>query len=772
MGRTLQQQKLKWRIGRRTSSDLQWETSCSSVAATVSQIIEWNLIKDCQNPTATQKEIQNAVGACCHKHYWLYADYKYMKNIFNNRPDMLESLRWEDLGFKGKTGEHSTMWIGTAGAYTLCHYDTYGYNIVIQISGSKRWVFFPPSDTNSLYPTRIPYEESSVFSEVNLSNPDLEKHPRFSKASACSVVLRPGDMLYVPRHWWHYVENLELSTSINLWYEIESDMEDRLKESIARLLVGGFAKNLDGPWANPNEDTGSIESTKESLGYLNRSLNEVTQANINKELSETSSHPQVFLRNGGTTNPIIIKPLNTKNFIESGITDLLLPSRENPCNGAVSPAPSSGGQKSAKVSYNEFVKTLTHPVVIATIANVLQSDGVTKSAEKTVANSNGEKGDSLELVSVSSEMDTNNCTDNTERDIMTTPSVVDTSEQIDDYGDQVLLPPSLIPIKLEHKTQTRADSTPDADRRHPENPRIRYGFTPHRYVTNGETEVLTPRRYVTCEDTDNSGWDDTNDDSSILWRSESRRTSNFPFEFAQSITCMHASDSVMHDHHYSSDFTESMICESPDVLPGASRLERDTSVTVCVAESGDDSTDMVEEMPIAVTRRKRSHPIRNDKRAVFHTSKIFKIFKDFPLQSMKQMEEWEKKLSDARKFNQLVNALKHIEEKTAGSYAYKVMGLLFSETLARICSLSGRNGKHGVGSSRILQAVFKAAHLNEFLPKNEKTMIRRRVGSWLATCWEPKQKEKLRRGPKASKSRSFGNSSSRRSGEKTALTTP
>lgn len=49
---------------------------------------------------------------------------------------------------------------------------------IIQISGSKRWVLFPPSDIDSLYPTRIPYEESTVFSEVNLGNPDFLRHER------------------------------------------------------------------------------------------------------------------------------------------------------------------------------------------------------------------------------------------------------------------------------------------------------------------------------------------------------------------------------------------------------------------------------------------------------------------------------------------------------------------------------------------------------------------------------------------------------------------
>lgn len=44
----------------------------------------------------------------------------------------------------------------------------------------KRWYLFDPRQTAYLYPTRLPYEESSVYSEVNIRWPDLRKHPLFS----------------------------------------------------------------------------------------------------------------------------------------------------------------------------------------------------------------------------------------------------------------------------------------------------------------------------------------------------------------------------------------------------------------------------------------------------------------------------------------------------------------------------------------------------------------------------------------------------------------
>lgn len=51
--------------------------------------------------------------------------------------------------------------LGTPGAHTACHYDSYGYNVHAQLSGSKRWILFEPSE--NMEPVRIPYEESTIF---------------------------------------------------------------------------------------------------------------------------------------------------------------------------------------------------------------------------------------------------------------------------------------------------------------------------------------------------------------------------------------------------------------------------------------------------------------------------------------------------------------------------------------------------------------------------------------------------------------------------------
>ena len=118
----------------------------------------------------------------------LYIDYKYMKDMFvNDDQEVLKDVDWGAFGCHGKDGSHSTIWIGSSHAFTPLHKDTYGCNLVAQLSGRKSWSLFHPDDTDKLYPVRLPYEESSIFSAVDIENPDFTKYPKFMDAKGYKV---------------------------------------------------------------------------------------------------------------------------------------------------------------------------------------------------------------------------------------------------------------------------------------------------------------------------------------------------------------------------------------------------------------------------------------------------------------------------------------------------------------------------------------------------------------------------------------------------------
>ncbi|XP_007942119.1 HSPB1-associated protein 1 [Orycteropus afer afer] len=264
LSEVLHGKQIRFRMGMKNTDTIpQFETSCSYVEATLEEFLIWN---------CGQSSGSGPFQDYDHSQFWAYADYKYFVSLFENKTDIFQDVIWSDFGFPGRNGRESTLWIGSLGAHTPCHLDSYGCNLVFQVQGRKRWHLFPPEDTPFLYPTRIPYEESSVFSKINVVNPDLKRFPQFQKAQRHMVTLNPGQVLFVPRHWWHYVESVDpVTVSINSWIELEEDHQARVEEAITRILVCAL-KTAEDPdntkaWLNPTE----VEETSHEINcrYLN-----------------------------------------------------------------------------------------------------------------------------------------------------------------------------------------------------------------------------------------------------------------------------------------------------------------------------------------------------------------------------------------------------------------------------------------------------------------------------------------------------------------------
>ncbi|XP_064350662.1 HSPB1-associated protein 1 isoform X2 [Camelus dromedarius] len=236
LSEVLHGKQIRFRMGMTSTDPVpQFETTCSYVEATLEEFLTWN---------CDQSSISGPFRDYDHSKFWAYADYKYFVNLFEDKTDVFQDVIWSDFGFPGRNGRESTLWIGSMGAHTPCHLDSYGCNLVFQVQGRKRWHLFPPEDTPFLYPTRIPYEESSVFSKINVVNPDVKRFPQFQKARRHTVTLSPGQ---------------------------EEDHQARVEEAITRILVCAL-KTAENPhntraWLNPTE----VEETSHEVNcrYLN-----------------------------------------------------------------------------------------------------------------------------------------------------------------------------------------------------------------------------------------------------------------------------------------------------------------------------------------------------------------------------------------------------------------------------------------------------------------------------------------------------------------------
>ncbi|XP_008050992.1 HSPB1-associated protein 1 [Carlito syrichta] len=308
LSEVLHGKQIRFRMGLKSTGTVpQFETTCNYVDATLEEFLTWN---------CDQSSISGPFRDYEHCKFWAYADYKYFVSLFEDKTDIFQDVKWSDFGFPGRNGQESTLWIGSLGAHTPCHLDSYGCNLVFQVQGRKRWHLFPPEDTPLLYPTRIPYEESSVFSKINVVNPDLKRFPQFQKAQRHIVTLSPGQVLFVPRHWWHYVESIDpVTVSINSWIELEEDHLARVEEAVTRTLVCAL-KTAEDPhntraWLNPTE----VEEISHEVNchYLNGAVS----AFFNHYRTSNATEIQALKRNGQHMEK---EELNVCNHTEAGQT--------------------------------------------------------------------------------------------------------------------------------------------------------------------------------------------------------------------------------------------------------------------------------------------------------------------------------------------------------------------------------------------------------------------------------------------------------------------
>lgn len=105
---------------------------------------------------------------------------------------------------------HARMffWFGPAGTVTPLHHDP--VNILLaQVKGRKLVKLI---STNQ---TPLMYNHVGVFSKVDLDNPDYDKYPLFRKVKIIETILEPGEVLFLPVGWWHYVRSLDISISVS-----------------------------------------------------------------------------------------------------------------------------------------------------------------------------------------------------------------------------------------------------------------------------------------------------------------------------------------------------------------------------------------------------------------------------------------------------------------------------------------------------------------------------------------------------------------------------
>lgn len=107
-------------------------------------------------------------------------------------------------------------WFGPKGTISPVHFDA-KRNLLAQVIGEKQIFMYPPTDSQFLYPHE--HELLHNTARVDPRQPDLQLFPEYKNATAYYYILKPGQMLYIPPKWWHFVESLSVSFSVSFWWE-------------------------------------------------------------------------------------------------------------------------------------------------------------------------------------------------------------------------------------------------------------------------------------------------------------------------------------------------------------------------------------------------------------------------------------------------------------------------------------------------------------------------------------------------------------------------
>ncbi len=126
------------------------------------------------------------------------------------------------------------------------HWDDHDV-VVAQVDGSKRWKIYGPTRTAPMYK-------------------DTEEPEDPPEKPLTEIVMRPGDLLYLPRGWWHSVAASEGEHSLHLTFGIQTTTGAQLVSWLSDELRRKEVLRLDLPvFAPPEEQADYLERLKKEV---------------------------------------------------------------------------------------------------------------------------------------------------------------------------------------------------------------------------------------------------------------------------------------------------------------------------------------------------------------------------------------------------------------------------------------------------------------------------------------------------------------------------
>jgi len=150
----------------------------------------------------------------------------FLFNLFREIPELLQDYSTPDI-MDGFINSFPFLFFGGKGADVSLHYDMDLSHIFLsQFHGRKRVVLFAPEQSKNIY-----HHPFTVASYIDVNNPNYDEFPALKNVEGYECILHPGETLFMPSGYWHYIEYLDGGYSISL----------RANDSYARRVRGALS---------------------------------------------------------------------------------------------------------------------------------------------------------------------------------------------------------------------------------------------------------------------------------------------------------------------------------------------------------------------------------------------------------------------------------------------------------------------------------------------------------------------------------------------------